>query len=120
MNYSYPTTTMRKGLYNPWREFFTVDAAFDFVPAAHVDELEDKFLIQVDVPGVAKEDVKIRLESRILEVKGERKGYGKFQKSFSLPDGIQVDAIKAEHKDGVLTINIPKTELAKAREIAIV
>ena len=104
--------------------------------AAQVDvvERDGKLLISADLPGVKKEDVKIAVADGVLTISGERKMereeqnentirvesiYGAFTRSFVLPDSVDDKGIKAEAKDGVLRIHIPKTESKKAQPLAI-
>lgn len=101
-----------------------------------VDIYEDKngIALETDLPGVKPEDVKISLENFKLTVSGERKfehegnqnnwhrverGYGSFTRSFSLPTSVNVDGVKAEFKNGVLCITLPKREEVKARQIQV-
>ncbi len=88
---------------------------------SHVEETDLGYLIQIDAPGIKKEDVKISLENQNLVIEGERKG--KFsawlKKRFSLPDDVNVDGIQAQMNDGVLEIALPKKEMAKPKTIAI-
>jgi HSP20 family protein len=106
-------------------------------PATNIVETKDEFRIEVAAPGLNKEDFKINLDNNELtisankEVKKEEKeetytrkefGYSKFSRTFTLPETVSGDKIKAEHKDGILTIYVPKKEEAKpkpAREIAV-
>lgn len=107
----------------------------DFSPAAEVAESEEKFLMSLDLPGVKKEDIKIEIDQNILKISGERKRdtetnenhkvhfyekrYGFFKKSFTLPRSVDGAKIEARFENGVLEIQIPKTEAAKPRQIEI-
>jgi HSP20 family protein len=101
-----------------------------------VDIYEDKnaIALEADLPGVKPEDVKISLENFKLTLSGERKfeheenqsnwyrverGYGSFTRTFSLPNSVNVDGVKAEFKNGVLRITLPKREEVKARQIQV-
>jgi HSP20 family protein len=90
--------------------------------------------VHAELPGVAKEDVKVTLNDGLLTVAGERKqvkeetnekfylaerGYGTFSRCFVLPDNIVADAVRCECKDGVLTVHIPKTEQEIPKQIAV-
>ncbi|VVA32647.1 PREDICTED: small [Prunus dulcis] len=91
--------------------------------SGRVKEKSDSYKLQYDVPGLAKEDVKIIVHDGFLEIKGEYKEeeeeglegwrYGYYDTILQLPDDAKVDDIKAELKDGVLTITIPRTEKPK-------
>lgn len=100
------------------------------IPAVNVVETPDEFRIEVAAPGLDKKDFKIDLDNRLLtissekEVKNEEKdekfmrrefSYSSFSRSFSLPESVEADKIKANHKEGILTIAIPKKEEAKQR-----
>ena len=97
----------------------------DWVPAVDVNESDEDFLITVEVPQVKKDDIKIEVQNGMLNIRGERKYenedkkahrierfYGSFQRSFKLPENVEEDNIHAEHKDGMLYVNLPKTEKA--------
>jgi HSP20 family protein len=106
----------------------------EFLPLADVIEREKEYLIKVDLPEVRKEDVKVYFEGGVLTVKGERrveqeeKGermfrseryYGAFERSFALPEDVDAEGIRAESKDGVLMLHLPKVEGERARPRAI-
>src|SRR3974377_1967335 len=98
---------------------------FDWSPTADISETDREYLIRAALPAVKKEDVKVTYEGGVLTLSGERRHeeeqkdekfhrvesyYGNFMRSFALPDAIDEDAIKAESKDGVLTIHVPKAK----------
>ncbi|XP_027169808.1 26.5 kDa heat shock protein, mitochondrial [Coffea eugenioides] len=100
-------------------------------------EQDDLYKLRLPVPGLAKEDVKVTVDDGVLTIKGERKEeeegsddddddhwasfYGYYNTSVLLPDDAKVDEIKAEMKDGVLTVIIPRTERPKkdVKEISV-
>ncbi len=99
-----------------------------------VSETKDSYKMCFDVPGVKKEDINIDVQGNLLTVSGERKSegdvndehglrhersYGKFERSFTVPDGVNLDKVKAAYENGVLNLTIPKAEKAKARKIQI-
>lgn len=103
-------------------------------PVADITETDKEYLIKAELPEVKKEDVKITLENGVITITGERKHekeqkdeneirvesfYGSFARSFSLPENIDAKGIKAESKDGVLRVRIPKTPAAESKKIAI-
>ncbi|HMN23048.1 MAG TPA: Hsp20/alpha crystallin family protein [Ignavibacteriaceae bacterium] len=105
-----------------------------WAPLTDIYEDNDKFSLKVDLPGIKKEDVKISFTNGKLNISGERvqeseskdakchrieKSYGKYFRSFNLPELIQSEKINAEFADGQLTITIPKAEEAKPKEIEI-
>jgi HSP20 family protein len=101
------------------------DAMLDerrYTPAqSHVEENEHGYFIQLDAPGVRKEDVEISIENRHLLIEGERKGKlpQKLRRAFSLPDDVDGDKIAAQMKDGVLELSLPKKEQAKPKTIQV-
>ena len=99
-----------------------------YSPLMNVSETESEYLIIMDIPGVEKKDVDVNLSTGILTVSGERKTsdksdennriwhettYGTFSRSFEIASDIVEDKIKANFKDGVLNITIPKAEEIK-------
>jgi HSP20 family protein len=103
-------------------------------PLTDVTEDKDGYLLSLDIPGVSKENVKISYNNGQLVISGERKqeketkeknyyrverSFGKFYRSFNLPQEIKEDQIEASFKDGQLNITIPKAEKVKPKEIAI-
>ncbi len=96
-----------------------------FIPAVNTREGDDAYYIEVDLPGVKKEDINIDVHDNILTVSGERKleeerkddefyrvesFYGKFERSFTLPEDVDSDKIEAKDENGVLLITIPKAQ----------
>ncbi|XP_039004703.1 26.5 kDa heat shock protein, mitochondrial-like isoform X2 [Hibiscus syriacus] len=108
------------------RLFDTLDLT-PFQSMARIKEQDDCYKMSYDIPGLTKEDVKITIDDGVLNIKGEHKGgggseeddrwsarsYGNYNTSLVLPDDANVDDIKAELKDGVLSIIVPKTEQSK-------
>jgi HSP20 family protein len=106
----------------------------NWTPTADITETEGEYLIKANLPEVKKEDVKVTVENGALTISGERrqekqnKGeneirvesfYGSFSRSFQLPDNVDPSNVRAESKDGVLKIHIPKKESARAKAISI-
>lgn len=106
----------------------------EWSPTADIIENDKEYLIKAELPGVKKEDVKITVENGVITLSGERKQekeskednelrverfYGAFSRSFVLPDDANSEGIRAESKDGVLSIHIPKTESKKPKPIQI-
>lgn len=120
---------------NDLENFFKLSNSDNFWKAySDIIEKEDKYLLTVDMPGVAKEYVKIDLEDNTITVSAERKHevneekenfihkekyYGKFKRSFKLPKTVDANNITAGLENGVLAISIPKKEAAQARQIQI-
>ncbi|MDH5738968.1 MAG: Hsp20/alpha crystallin family protein [Nitrospira sp.] len=106
----------------------------DWTPSVDISETEGEYQIKTEIPDVKKEDVKVTLEDGVLTIQGERKhekeekgkkyhrierSYGSFVRTFSLPDVIDDDKVKAEFKDGVLNLHLPKSEKAKPKAIEV-
>lgn len=102
------------------------------MPAVNIKESDSEFEIDVAAPGLKKEDFKLNLENNILtissekEIKNEEKdekgnyarrefSYQSFSRSFTLPEMVEADKIKAKYNDGILSIHVPKKEEAKKR-----
>lgn len=103
-------------------------------PSADVYEEDTQYVIKAALPGIDKKDIHIDFENNTLVLKGERTedkevkeenyyrkemAYGKFQRSFALPEGVEADSIKADYKDGVLKITIPKPETKQPKTITV-
>jgi HSP20 family protein len=109
-------------------------ASRTWTPPVDIQETDDAYRIQVELPGLSKEDVQITLENNVLRLSGERKfekdtkkenyhrierTYGTFSRSFALPTQVSSDKVEAKFDDGVLSIVVPKAEQAKPRRITI-
>ncbi len=103
-------------------------------PNVDIFEAENELVLKAELPGIAPEAVELHLEKNVLTIKGERRfenedtkdnyhrierAYGSFSRSFSLPTTIDEGQIKADFKDGLLTVILPKEEQAKPRQIKI-
>jgi HSP20 family protein len=134
------------GLWNPFgEEFFSPERFFRewsvpsqrvarLAPAVDVSEDEKSYHVTVELPGVKKDDVTVEVHENVLSIRGEKKSereekkdkthwvertFGSFSRSFTLPPSAVADELKAGFKDGVLTLEIPKKEEAKPRQISI-
>ena len=121
------------------RAFWGVDedgAVIAWAPRLDIHEDKDAFRVRLDLPGVEKKDIQITLEEGVLSVRGTRydqtedkeaggtwhrreRHYGAFQRSLSLGDGVDAERVKADYREGILSITVPKKEAAKARTITI-
>lgn len=121
-------------------EFFGRDLLSDFfedvqrgvsVPAVNISEGKNEFKIEVAAPGLTKDDFDVSVDDNMLTISSEKEqedekkeenymrrefSYSSFRRTFSLPEGVDADKIEASHKNGVLTIKLPKKEEAKAKE----
>lgn len=106
----------------------------EWAPAVDIIEDEKEYLIKVELPEVQKDDVKVTVEGGTLTISGERKAekeekgrrfhrlerfYGRFERSFTIPDDAEADNVKAEFKDGVLRVHLPKSEKARPKQIEV-
>jgi HSP20 family protein len=106
----------------------------DWVPSVDVSETDGEYQIKAEIPDVKKEDVKVTLEDGVLTIQGERKQekedkgkkyhrvertYGSFVRSFTLPDLVDEEKVKAEFKDGILKLQLPKSEKARPKAIEV-
>ncbi len=139
--------------YNPKRVVSSVDRDFDtvfdsffkapvfrseyncdFMPRIDIVEEKDSISLQIELPGMKKDEIKVVVEDGALTVSGERKqetrdedtnyirverDHGSFSRSFTLPENIDSERVSAEYKDGLLHITMQKTEKAKPKEIAV-
>ena len=103
-------------------------------PVVDIYENEENIVITAELPGVDKKDMTVDVKGRVLTLKGERstdnevkednyyrqeRCYGKFERCFTLPVEIDPEKIKADYKDGVLKIDIPKAEESKPKQVMI-
>lgn len=130
-----------------WNDVFgRFDRLFDFndgnrfsmawSPVTDVRENEDGLYVTVELPGMNSDDVSVSVENGILSISGEKKQvteegdsesnyhiverrYGSFERTFRLPRGVDADKVKAKFENGLLNIDIPKSEKAKKRQIEI-
>lgn len=105
-----------------------------WVPPVDILENENELIVKADLPDLKLEDIDLRIENGTLTLKGERKfeksaekggyhrmerSYGKFERAFSLADTVDAEHVKADYKNGVLTVTLPKKEIAKPRQVKI-
>ena len=112
----------------------TPAAARRWVPAMDLVETDEHFVLRADLPGLDESDVKIEVHDNVLTVSGERKyehedredgyyrlerGSGQFNRSLTLPEGVDLDAISASFDKGVLEVRVPKPEQRRPRRVEI-
>jgi HSP20 family protein len=105
-----------------------------FAPTFEVKETKDAYVFKADLPGVPDKDVEIQMTGNVLTISGERRQenaqegeryfavertYGRFTRSFSLPDGTDAENISADMKDGVLSVRVPKRPEVQPKKITI-
>ena len=135
--------------FSPWREidslqkemnrlFDTFDSseekAITFTPAAEMEETEDTIELKLEVPGLESKDLDVQVTAEAVAIKGERRQetktetngmtrsefrYGTFQRVISLPVRVQNDQVKADYKDGILHLHLPKAEAEKNKVVKV-
>ena len=105
-----------------------------WAPPVDIYETENELVIKADLPDVQDEDIDVRVENNMLTIRGERKfekdvneddylrverAYGPFMRSFSLPNTVNSESIRAEYRNGVLTLHMAKREESKPKQIKI-
>lgn len=130
--------TNREPFFRLFDSFFNGDAQGEetraWVPPVDIQENGDAYLFHAELPGMSKEDIHITLENSVLRLSGERKfekdakkenyhrverTYGTFTRTFTLPTQVDSEKVQAAFENGILTITVPKAEVAKPRRIAI-
>ncbi len=110
-----------------------VDQGEFFTPLVDIAETDDAFCFQADLPGVKAGDVDVNYDDRVLSISGKVRprqrddqshiwqeyGVGNFHREFTINTPINVDGIRAELKNGELTLTVPKAEHARTRKVQI-
>lgn len=123
---------------NRWMDQFfnggsTAETEYGWTPRLDINETNDAFVVKIDLPGMTREDIKVRFENGYLIVSGERKYehvdddkehyterfHGKFTRSVRLPQDIEAGKVAATYKNGVLEVTLPKVEEVKPKEIEV-
>ena len=117
-----------------WNEAWKAKTVTHFVPPVDVQEHESDFFVTLDIPGMNREDIQVRVDNNRLTISGERKlekstekgshrvyerAFGKFERSFELGTDVDASKIEAAYKDGVLSITVPKAETVKPKLIEV-
>jgi HSP20 family protein len=118
-----------------WRRpFWMEEEDGGFMPAVEMGESDDEVFVKVQVPGMKREDLQVELSDGVLIVKGEAKEekeekkksyyrreftYGEFTRRISLPSGVDAGKARAEVRDGVLSVHVPRTEEAKKHSVKL-
>lgn len=106
-----------------------------WVPPVDIVENQNELVVKADVPDVKFEDIDVKLENGTLTIRGERKfekqsgekggwhrierSYGTFERSFTLPETVDPEKVKADYTNGTLTVTLPKKEVAKPRQVKV-
>ena len=114
--------------------FFSPASQAEWLPPVDIKETDEGYVFHMDVPGMKPEDLDVELHEGVLSIRGSRseekkeeeKGYvrterrqGSFSRQFRVPTNVQAEALKAEVKDGVLTIEVPKGAEQGARKVTV-
>lgn len=114
--------------------FWNLDYAPTFSPHVEMREREKDYLLTLESPGLAKKDLQVTVEQRVLKIHGEKKAeqnkkedavtyserrYGSFERSFRLPRHVDASNIKAKYADGILELTLPKTKEAAPKSIEV-
>jgi len=130
---------MRREMDRFWDSFFErgptkAEVGGEFLPALDLAEKDNELVVKCEVPGLEPKDIDISLSDGVLTIRGEKKqereekeadyhlverSYGTFTRSIQLPKEVQSDKISASYKNGILKINLPKSEEAKKKEVKI-
>ncbi len=109
-------------------------AVADWAPSVDISETDEEYLIKAEIPEVDKKDVRVTVQDGLLSIQGERRqereekgkrfhrverSYGTFLRTFDLPDGVDEDKLRAEFKEGMLLVHLPKTEKARPKAIEV-
>jgi len=122
-------------LFEPFAEFTRSSGLLSaWNPAVDLYEDKDNVIVKVELPGMKKEDIDVSLHDGALSISGERKSeekfedaetyraerfVGRFHRTVTLPSPVSAEKVKAQYKDGILTITLPKTEEAKPKQIEV-
>jgi HSP20 family protein len=106
----------------------------DFMPAVDIEETDTEFIVKADLPDVKKEELKVHVQDGVLTIEGERKQqkeekgkrfhkiereYGRFVRRFALPTDVNSEKVRAEFKDGVLSVALPKAPAVTPKMIDV-
>lgn len=129
-------STLGRAISKPNGDRTEAITTMDWAPLVEITEDDKEFLVKAELPGLKKEDVKVTVEAGVVTISGERKtekeektrkyhrverAYGKFERSFALPDDADGAKVSADFKDGVLQVRLPKAEkpASKALDVKI-
>jgi HSP20 family protein len=105
-----------------------------WAPAVDIYETENELVLKADLPDISEKDLDVRIENNMLTIRGERKfeqkvkednylrierTYGSFSRSFSLPNTVSTEGIKADYRNGVLTVELPKRAESKSKQVKV-
>ena len=118
----------------PTRKMVNDESLWNWNPAVDIYEDGDRIVVKAEIPGMDKDGITVDVKDRVLTLKGERsedrevneenyfrkeRTYGRFERAFTLPADVKTDEIKAEYRDGVLKVMVPKPEKQRPKQITI-
>ncbi len=118
----------------PSRRTAENDGLWNWNPAVDIYEEADNIVVKAEIPGMDRDQITVDVKDRVLTLKGERsedkevneeryfkreRTYGRFERAFTLPADVKTEEIKAEYKDGVLKVLVPKPEVQKPKQITV-
>jgi HSP20 family protein len=123
-------------IFGRWPQSYDVNARRDqeWAPSVDISETDSEYLVRAELPAVNKDDVHVTIDGDMLTISGERKQkteetkekvhrietvYGRFSRSFTLPDNADTASIRAESKDGVITVHVAKTKVERKKSTQI-
>jgi len=123
-------------IFGRWPQSLDVNARRDqeWAPSVDISETDSEYLVRAELPAVNKDDVHVTIDGDMLTISGERKQkteetkekvhrvetvYGRFSRSFTLPDNADTASIRAESKDGVITVHVAKTKVERKKSTQI-
>jgi HSP20 family protein len=136
-------TRVNEGTSTPTRFSDWIDDFFDealnltsgrFTPGMNIYETDDAFELTMELPGMKKDNIDISIENNMLNISGERKAsreengrtyhrvesrFGKFSRNLPMPNNVDDEGIEAKYENGVLTVNLPKTEQSTGKRIQV-
>jgi len=135
-NRNYPASPFRlfEDFFNDWAFRSIVDRRSEtWTPPVDVIEKDGNLILMASLPGMTEKDIELKVEGQVLTIKGERKSqeaagyayhqqeirYGAFSRSFTLPDSANLENIRADYKNGILSVSVPQKPEAKPRSIQV-
>jgi HSP20 family protein len=133
---AYPSSPFRlfEDFFNDWAYRSLDDRrAEKWIPPVDIVETDGSLRLMVSLPGMIEKEIDLKIEGQVLTIRGDRKSqesdgyvihqaeshYGAFSRSFTLPDSIDLESIKADYKNGILTVTIPQKPEVKPRTIKV-
>lgn len=125
---------LQRRFHNAFESANGTSVVADWIPPADIAEYADRFVLQLDVPGVSIDAIEITLDQGVLTISGERAAqaeakdversrrerlHGRFQRRFTLPETVDAAGVRATGRNGILEVTIPKQAKAQPRRIEV-